>query len=165
MNGRRLLVAIGLLVLGAVGVFLVVTGGDDPAPGGNASVPSTPGTGRPTSTLPLEDTSLAAVEELSGLAVPDSATDVLTAKLDNDRQLDLTFVMPADAEAGFLTGSGLPPLTPDNRVVLHSSPLWKLNPGVPIRGVADVRDGVNRAVELVPEPDGRVRARITLQAV
>ncbi|MFZ4517473.1 MAG: hypothetical protein ACOYOP_03740 [Microthrixaceae bacterium] len=165
MTGRRLLVAIGLVVLAAVGVFLVVTGGDDPTPAGTASSPSTPGTGRPTSTLPLKDTSLAAVEQFSGLAVPASATDLLTARLENDRQLDLTFVMPADAEEEFLTGSGLPPLTADNRVVIHSSPLWKLNPGVPLRGVADVRDGVNRAVELVPEPDGRIRARITLQAV
>lgn len=144
----------------AVGGCLVLTGG-----GGSAAPPSVAPapSSRPPSTLPLGDTSITGVESLSGLDIPDGAADFLTARTSTDQQLDLTFTVPPSAEAAFLTGSGLPPLGVDARVITHSSPLWKLNPGTPIRGAADVRGEVNRAVELTPEGD-RLRARVTLSA-
>jgi hypothetical protein len=164
MTPARAATGVALLVLAAVGLVLVLTGGGDggePADGGAAT---TSAAQRPRSTLPLDDLTVAGVEQLSGLAIPDDAADFLTAKLSENRQLDVTFTMgPEDVEA-FAAGSGLPPLAPDARVILHSSPLWKLNPGGPIRGAADVRDGINRAVELVDE-NGRVRARISLRAI
>lgn len=163
MTPARIATGVALLVLAVVGLVLVLTGGDDgEAAGGEVS--TTSGPQRPRSTLPLDDLSVAGVEQLSGLAIPDDAADFLTAKLAQNRQLDVTFTMDAEDVEAFAADSGLPPLAPDARVILHSSPLWKLNPGGPIRGAADVRDGVNRAVELVDE-DGRVRARISLQAI
>lgn len=152
---------VALVVLLAVGLVLVVTGGDGGDP--NPTTTTRP-EGRPGPTLALDDLSVAGVEELSGLAIPRDATDFLTAKLAENQQLDVTFTMAPEDEGGFVTSSGLPPLAPEARVITHSSPLWKLNPEGEIEGAADVRDGINRAVELVPEGD-RLRARITLQAV
>jgi len=154
--GRLLILALLLIGL-VVGGCLVLTGGDDgPA---DTTLPS-----RPTSTLPLGDLSVAGIESLSGIDVPEGATDYLSARLDGDRQLDVTFTITPDQLASFVASSGLPPVTEGNRVILHSSPLWKLNPGTPISGVADLREGTNRAVEVTPEGD-RLRVRVTLQAV
>jgi len=153
----RLLVLAVLLVGLVVGGCLVITGGaDDPA---DTTLPS-----RPTSTLPLGDLSITGIESLSGIDVPEGAADYLSARLDGDRQLDVTFTITPEQLAGFISSSGLPPVTEANRVILHSSPLWKLNPGTPISGVADLREGINRAVEVTPEGD-RLRVRVTLQAV
>lgn len=152
------LAVLALLLVGLViGGCLVVTGGGSDEP--DTTAPR----GRPTSTLPLGDLSEAGVEALSGVDVPDSASDFLSARLDGDRQLDVTFTIPPDALAGLVAASGLPPLTESNRVITHSSPLWKLNPGTPISGVADLRDGTNRAIEVTPEGD-RLRVRLTLRA-
>ncbi len=152
----RLLVLAVLLVGLIVGGCLVITGGGDPA---DTTLPS-----RPTSTLPLGDLSITGIESLSGIDVPEGAADYLSARLDGDRQLDVTFTVTPEQLAGFISSSGLPPVTEGNRVILHSSPLWKLNPGTPISGVADIRDATNRAVEVTPEGD-RLRVRITLQAI
>ena len=96
--------------------------------------------------------------------MPPDAADFLTARLDDDRQLDITFTMPAAAVDGFVEGSGLPEPVADQRVVLHSSPLWKLNPdaGTSVSGSSDTLGEVNRSVELVTESDGVVRARVVI---
>ncbi len=152
------LAVLALLVIGLlVGGCLVITGGDSRDPGPSTTAP------RPTSTLPLGDLSLVGVEQLSGIDVPDGAADFLSARLDGDRQLDVTFTIPPADLGRLVSASGLPPVTEGNRVILHSSPLWKLNPGTPLSGVADVREDVNRALEVTPEGD-RLRVRLTLQA-
>lgn len=171
-RGRRNLVVGVVLALGfVVGISLVLLGGgDDSAEPGTttepvdasrapASAPMEPG-----APLPLDDLSLAAVSELTGLRVPATATEFLTARLDDDRQLDVTFVLTAEAVDAFVADSGLPEPVADQRVVLHSSPLWKLNPepGTDLRGVLDETGDVRRAVELVTEPDGSVRARVVI---
>lgn len=168
-RGRRnAVVAIVLLVGLVAGIVLVLTGGDDDGDASGDSTTTTAATGDSPAAerepLPLEDTSQAAIAELTGLAFPPDATDFLTARLDDDRQLDITFVMPAAQVATFVSGSGLPEPVADERVVTHSSPLWKLNPeqGTALSGVADTVDGVDRAVELVSEADGTVRARIVI---
>lgn len=165
---RNRIVAAVLVVGLAAGLFLVVTGGDGSEPTTTTTTEDTTSTtvapsGDP---LPLEDTSQAAIESLTGLALPDTATDFLTARSDDARQLDVTFLMPSDAVAGFITASGLPQPVADERVVIHSSPLWKLNPaeGSPVSGTSDTYDSVRRAVELVTEQDGTVRARIVVTA-
>jgi hypothetical protein len=160
-------VAAGVLGVGlVVGLGLVVFGGpnDDGAASTTTVAGDEPAPGSSGAPLPLEDLSAAAVAELTGLAVPDDAADYLTARLENERQLDVTFTLPASAEAEFISGSGLAEPVPGQRVVLHSSPLWKLNAedGAEIRGVADTTGQVNRAVELVDEGPDIVRARIVI---
>lgn len=165
---RNVVVAVVLGVGLAVGLFLVLTGGDDGSTDTSTAttVADTPAAGPSASRepLPLDDTSQAAVEELTGLAVPAEASEFLTARLDDGRQLDVTFVVPAAAVDAFVSGSGLPEPVADERVVLHSSPLWKLNPdeGSTLAGTSDEFESVQRAVELVTQPDGSVRARIVI---
>ena len=167
-RGRRNLVVGVVLILGFVaGLALVLLGGDDDVP--SAADPTitsttTPAPMEPGAPLPLDDLSQAAVAELTELEIPADARDFLTARLDDDRQLDITFVLPATAVDAFVADSGLPEPVADQRVVLHSSPLWKLNPepGTELSGVLDETERVRRAVELVTEADGSVRARVVI---
>ncbi len=156
---RNIVVAIVLGVGLVVGVALVVTGGDDPPPT-TTEAPTT----APLAPLPLDDLSGAAISEFTGLVVPADATDFLTARLDDDRQLDLTFVTTPEGAATFVEASGLPEPVPDERIVLHSSPLWKLNPEdeVSLRSTQDTTDGIRRVVELLESTDGTVRARVVI---
>ena len=153
----------GVLAAGLiVGLFLVVTGGGSDSPG--VTTTTEPPAARPEPlTLPAELTQ-DAVATLSGLAIPTTASEFLTARLDSDRQLDVTFVIPADSVDAFVADSGLASPEDDQRVVLHSSPLWKLNPdpGTTLRGSSDTVDGVHRAVELLTATDGSVRIRAVL---
>lgn len=149
-------VAIGLVVFGIV---LIITSDDESTPSGpSTTVPTGSETGP---TLPLDDTSQEAVEKLSGLEFPTGTADFLSARLDDGTQLDVTFTMPPADQAAFVTASGLPELESGQRVVTHSSPLWKLNPEGTISGAADTNGSVGRAVEVVPEGD-RLRARVVI---
>ena len=126
----RDLVIVGVLLLGLLaGLVLVVTGGGSEPPDDTAATRAT---------LP-EDTSLAALEEWAGLAFPEGTADLLTAR-PGPEQLDVTFTMPAAAEADFVDGSDLPELVAGERQVLHSSPLWRLNPGSGEDGAGEDRD-------------------------
>ncbi len=159
----RLLGALAV-VLVVVGIVLVVTGGDEPT--GPSTTTTTVADGQtPTATLPLADTSVEGVSSMAGLVVPDGAKDFLTAATENKAQLDVTFTLPSDQVAAFVSGSGFPALVEGEKVVTHSSPLWKLNPEGTESGAADsvTVDGVTvvRAVEPVPEGD-RVRVRLVL---
>ena len=159
----RLLGALAV-VLVVVGIVLVVTGGDEPT--GPSTTTTTVADGQaPTATLPLDDTSVKGVSSMAGLVVPDAAKDFLTAATENKAQLDVTFTLPSDLVAAFVSGSGFPALVEGEKVVTHSSPLWKLNPEGTESGAADsvTVDGVTvvRAVETVPEGD-RVRVRLVL---
>jgi hypothetical protein len=157
---RNTVVAIVLGVGLVVGVALVVTGGDDPSTSTTTEAP----TSAPSAPLPLDDLSSAAISGFTGLVVPADATDFLTARLDDDRQLDLTFVTTPEGAATFVEASGLPEPVADERIVLHSSPLWKLNPEdeVSLRSTQDTVDGIRRVVELVESTDGTVRARVVI---
>jgi hypothetical protein len=187
----RDVVIVGLLLLGLLsGIVLVITGGRTEPPEDPAA---------PRATLP-EDTSMAALEDWAGLEFPEGTDEFLTAR-PGEGQLDVTFTMPADAEQRFIEGSGLPQLVPGERQVLHSSPLWRLNPGdgdgtaegegdgsiattittapdstdastssttVPqpeIRGADDQVGDLRRAVEVLEESPGTLRARIVLVAL
>lgn len=159
----RLLGALAV-VLVVVGIVLVVTGGDEPT--GPSTTTTTVADGQtPTATLPLADTSVEGVSSMAGLVVPDGAKDFLTAATENQAQLDVTFTLPSDQVAAFVSGSGFPALVEGEKVVTHSSPLWKLNPEGTESGASDsvTVDGVTvvRAVETVPEGD-RVRVRLVL---
>jgi hypothetical protein len=163
---RRNVVVGGVLAVGLVlGVLLVVSGGGDGADqdASTTSTGSIPPSAAASEPLPLDDLSRSGVEALAGLQLPPSASDFLTARLADDAQLDVTFTMEPDEEAAFIEASGLPEPVADERVILHSSPLWKLNPddAAIIRGAADDAGSVERAVELVDEGD-RVRARVVI---
>lgn len=155
----------------ALGIGLVIIGGneaDTPAPS-TTTAPATEGdapasTATPGVTLPLTDLSAAAVSQLTGLVFPADMTEFLTAKLDTDTQLDVTFVMPTASTAAFLADSGLPAPTADERLILHSSPLWKLNPdeGTTLSSTQGDAGGVRRVVELLGDGSGTIRARIVI---
>lgn len=145
-----------LLVLAAAGAWLLVAGGD----GGDDEPAGAPGAG-PEATLRVGDTDQASVAELAGLSLPPGTADFLSARLDDDTQLDVTFTLDPAEEAAFLSGSGLGEPVEGERVILHSSPLWKLNADAPLRGVEDTSEGLRRRVELVAE-DGRTRVRMVL---
>ena len=115
-----LVLALGLIILGG--------GADDDADATSSTTTSTLAAPPPGVTLPLEQLSASAVAQLTGLAFPPDMTDFLTARLDGDTQLDVTFVMPEAAVAEFIESSGLPAPTADERLVLHSSPLWRSTP-------------------------------------
>ena len=162
MTARRswsIVAGVVALALVALGLVLVLTGGDD------AATPSTTTTrragGATPATLPLADTSRAAIQRLAGLVLPAGAADFLTAKLGDDTQLDVTFTLPAGAPDAFAPSSDPPPPKPGNPVIEHSSPLWKLTPEGTISGTADTHGDVARAVELVPEGD-RLRVRVVI---
>lgn len=157
----RLLGVIAVL-LAVIGIVLVITGGDD----GQPSAPSTTSTSlapgsKPTPTLPLDDTSIAAVDKLAGLQIPTDNGGFLTTFPEARTQLDVSFTLRPDQVAAFVSGSGLAAPVAGTRVISHSSPLWKLNPEGEVAGVTDTRAGVARAVETVPEGD-KVRVRIVL---
>lgn len=178
---RNNLIVLVVLLFGlVVGLSLVVFGGGDgdtdgdPAADGPAlsgSPDGEPETGEPElfearGVLPLDDIELTpeGVEAYTGIVVPEGASGYLTGRLDNDRQLDVTFVFPADVEAAFLSSSQLAEPVEGRRVVLHGSALWELNPpeGVEVRGVTDTFGEVRRAVELVEESPGVLRARVVI---
>ena len=157
----RLLGLIAVLLV-VIGIVLVITGGDDEQP----SAPSTTTTSlapgaTPVATLPLDDTSIAAVNHLAGLSIPTDAGGFLTTFPEARTQLDVSFTLPPDQVAAFVSGSGLAAPVAGTRVISHSSPLWKLNPEGEVAGAADTNNGVARAVETVPEGD-KVRVRIVL---
>lgn len=168
---RRTNVVIGVVLFAGlvVALGLIILGGDDgssddttttaPSSSAPTTEPSTPG-----ATLPLDDVSAAAVEELTGLAIPADATEFLTAQLDADTQLDVTFVLPEASVATFIEDSGLPAPVADQRLVLHSSPLWKLNPdeGTTLSSTQDTDGSVRRVVELIGDGSGSIRARIVI---
>lgn len=170
----RDIVIVALLVSGLLAsLVLVIFGG---ASGSNTT------TTAPVATLPIERVSVDELESWSGLVVPDDAADFLTARM-GSAQLDVTFTIRTDGEADFVESSDLSELEVGRRVVLHSSPLWKLNPGDPdededdgdtmaptsaatpppeIRGTVDVRDGITRVVEVYEESPGTLRVRAVL---
>jgi hypothetical protein len=157
-------VIIGLLLLGLVaGVVLVVTGGsaDDDTPDADGT--------EPTATLPFDRVSMADIEEWSGLDVPDDAEGFLTARV-GDGQLDVTFAMASDDEAGFVSGSALPEPVAGERQVLHSSPLWKLNPGAesdedsPATEPTAPADSTDTTLAEAPDADTEVVADVAVRA-
>ncbi len=111
--------------------------------------------------------SAGAVTKLTGLVFPAAMTNFLTAELEGGSQLDITFVMAADQVPDFVKSSGLPEPAQDKRLILHSSPLWKLNPDedTTLSSAQDDHGDVHRVVELLTNKEtgaDHVRARIVI---
>lgn len=126
-RGRNIVIAVVLLAGLGLGLYLVLTGGS-----GDDDTSEATGTSPLTTLAPLaiEDTSLGGVNDAASLAIPEDADGFLTARLDNDTQLDVTFTLPDEAAVErFIRDSGLPELEQGRRLILHSSPLWRLNAG------------------------------------
>lgn len=144
-----------LAVIALGGLALVLFGGGDDTDGSESGG----------ATLDLSDTDADSVSELAGLELPDSTSDFLTARLDDDSQLDVTFTIDPADEATFLDGSDLPRPVEGGRVILHSSPLWELNAEGTVSGSVDTAgagtSSVARTVELVAEGD-RLRVRLVI---
>lgn len=155
--------ALGLAAVLAVvvGVTLIVTGGEDSTPRPTTTTTAPERGSDPTLPLAGRTLTVAEVEALAGVDVPDSATDFLSAQLDDHRQLDVTFTIPSGDVEAFITGSGLPRPREGRRVVAHSSPLWQLNPDGAVSGSRDVQEGIARAVEVIDEGD-RTRVRLVI---
>jgi len=150
-----------LAAFGKPSPILIITGGDDRPTAPSTTTTSLAPGAKPTPTLPLDDTSIAAVNKLAGLHIPTDASGFLTTFPEARTQLDVSFTLPPDQVAAFVSGSGLAAPVAGTRVITHSSPLWKLNPEGTVAGVTDTTSGVARAVETVPEGD-KVRVRIVL---
>lgn len=179
LTGRNAVIAAVLVVGFALGLALVLLGGDDDpvdtpdrpvtgsAPTEQSPIEQSPSERAPTDGARLDvgdDVSESTLAELSGIVVPEDAAEFLSARLDDDSQLDVTFTLPPDAVAEFLTRSALPATTPDERLILHSSPLWQLNPepGQALVSTGDETDRVRRAVELIEVSPDTVRVRVTI---
>ncbi|MHB1139439.1 MAG: hypothetical protein ACYC2O_10820 [Microthrixaceae bacterium] len=169
---RRSNVVIGVVLFAGLvlALGLIILGGGDgsPDPTSTSTSPTseaaTTAPAAPGVTLPLDDLATPTIEELTGLALPEDMTEFFTARLDGDTQLDVTFVMPEAAVAPFIAESGLPRPVADERLVLHSSPLWKVNPdeGTTLSSTQDERGSVHRVVELLGDGSGTIRARIVI---
>lgn len=171
----RVAVPVLLAALTVAGLWLVFTGGDDgPRPKGDGSDldgSDTGGAGGTGATgaagsgrgerLPIDETDAESVSEMAGLQLPASTGDFMSARLDDDSQLDVSFTISPEDVASFIEGSGLPEPEPDERVITHASPLWNMNVDGTIRGASDTAGGVARSVELVDE-DGRTRVRLVI---
>lgn len=162
MRRRRAALVAALLVLttGAAGTSC----SRDDGPAAPRTTTTRPG---PPATLPFTNVSQAELARQTGAAFPPGTADFLTAQLQNRSQLDVTFTMPADQAAAFVSGSGLKDPEAGRRVVTHTSPLWKLNADGEIRGTVrtvTTPDGarLRLAVELVDEAGGRVRVRMVV---
>ena len=153
-----------LAALAVLGLWLVFTGGS--GDGGSGSADSEdPGSEDPASEdlkrLAIDDTDMDSVSRLAGLTPPGSTEDFMSARMDDDSQLDVTFTIAPGDEAALLDASALPEPREDQRVITHASPLWDLNVEGTIRGAADTAGDVRRAIELVDEK-GRTRVRLVV---
>ncbi len=156
-----------LAMLTVAGLWLVFTGGDDAdgprdTAGADRSGQGTGEAGRSDrERLPIDDTDADSVSELGGLSLPASTEDFMSARLDDDSQLDVSFTISPDDVTSFIEDSGLPEPQVDQRVITHASPLWNMNVDTTIRGAADTSGGIARSLELLDE-DGRTRVRLVL---
>ena len=162
MRRRRTAVAAALLVL-TTGALGTACSRDD----GPAAPRTTTTQAGPPATLPFSSVSQAELARQAGLVLPAGTADFLTAQLQNRAQLDVTFTLPADQAAAFVTDSNLKEPVAGKRVVTHTSPLWKLNADGEIRGTvrtgrrqapAGGRTG-GRAGRTRARPDGRQPSR------
>lgn len=121
----------------------------------------------PTATLPENKGTSAALSELSGLVFPTDMTDFRSVVYTNNEQIDLTFSAPSSSVERFVIDSKLPAPTSGERLLIHGSPLWSLNPekGTTISSTEDTHQKVHRTVELIADssdPGALVQVRISL---
>jgi hypothetical protein len=120
----------------------IVAGGcsKDPTPGGAPTTVTGP-------TLPFTAPSATELGDAAGIAFPTSKTGYRSVQLDAD-QIDVTFQMPAAEVDEFVDASALGPLEEGLRTIVHSSPVWQLDPAERVRGAETTRNGLRRSLEV-----------------
>ena len=128
-----------------------------------------PSSTRPTTpvTLPFVEVTKSQLGELLGLGYAPGTNDFLTARLGNRSQLDVTFTIPPAEVEKFIADSKLAAPKSGDRVVSHTSPLWKLNPEGELKGsmttvTTPAGDKLNVALETVDESTDKVRVRMVV---
>lgn len=159
--------AVTLIVLGSRNTEDQDSSPTPTASGANPGTSSRPAAGSSSVTFPQVEGSSSALGELSGLVFPSDMSDFRSVVYTNEAQIDLTFKLPAAAVDGFINDSGLPAPTAGQRLLIHGSPLWGLNPegDVTISSSEDDHGKVHRTVELIrakAEPDAAVEVRVSL---
>lgn len=116
----------------------------DPASSGDNADATSP-------TLPSIDMTADELSRLGGLEFPEDMTDFRSVALENNLQFDITFTIPASSVDTFIRDSELPTPVEGNRVLIHASPLWDMNPpeGTTVAASKDRHGDVDRAVELL----------------
>ncbi|MCZ7628188.1 MAG: hypothetical protein M5U19_03435 [Microthrixaceae bacterium] len=147
----RVGVPVVLTALAALGLWLVLTSGSGGA--GSDGADQDDGRSRDAGSegtrsedfvrLDIDGTDMDSVSGMAGLSLPAGTTDFLSARMDDDSQLDVTFTIAHEDEAAFLDASRFPEPRADQRVITHASPLWDLNVEGTIRGVADTAGDVD----------------------
>lgn len=137
---------------------------------GSGGSGATPSSRPPTATLPDHEATAAGIAEMAGLVFPTEMIEFRSAANPNRQQLDLMFSAPPASVSRFLSDSELPSPTEGERLILHGSPLWELNPGenTAISSTEDRSNKIARTVELVTntaDPAANVVVRISLVPV
>lgn len=103
--------------------------------------------------LQLQGTSAAEISERTGLFFSDDLAEFRSALSETGEQVDIRFVATAAEVEAFISESELPPLTKNQRLLTHSSPVWDLNPvGSPI-DPSEVIDSSESQSEPMSESD------------
>jgi hypothetical protein len=112
--------------------------------GGSGSTTTTAG-----QSLPFEGSpSQAVLAEAAGLSFPTSVSGYRSVRITGS-ELNVSFTIAATDVDTFLSGSHLGALTPNKRIILHSSPVWDLNPTGTVESAVSSRRGLERGIEVV----------------
>jgi len=122
------------------------------------------------SSFPLQSPSAEEVEAATGLVLPESMTDYRSANSPTAPQLEVGFTMSAAEVESFAQASSLE-LVPDERIIIHASPVWgDQNPAGDLRSGTVTRGRYETRVEIrtnysETQPDAAaVRILVTLRS-
>jgi hypothetical protein len=133
---------------------------DDGAQGAGTTDPAT---------FPLQSPTAEEVEAATGLVFPDSVADYRSANSPTAAQLEIGFTMSAAEVESFAASSGLT-LVPDERIIIHSSPVWgdqnpagDLRSGTVRKGRYETKVEVRTNFSETQPDDAAVRVLVTLR--
>jgi hypothetical protein len=128
-----------------VAMLLGVAGcSKSPTPGQAKATPTTT-----TKSLPFDGSpSQAVLAEAAGLNFPASVSGYRSVRITGS-ELNVSFTIAATDVDPFVSGSHLGALVANKRIILHSSPVWDLNPTGTVQSAVSRRRGIERGVEVV----------------
>jgi hypothetical protein len=139
-------VSLKAVSLAAVLVWVIVVGACSSSTSERGSGSTTTAAGK---ALPFVDSpSQAVLAAAAGLTFPDSVAGYRSVRVTTS-ELNVSFTVAAADLDAFVTGSHLGTLTPNKRIILHSSPVWDLNPTGTVQSAVSTRRGLERGVEVV----------------
>lgn len=125
-------------------------------PGGSSAVTA------PSVTLPFDAPSASQLASAAGLLFPGSLMDYRSVKFDA-ATLNVGFTLAANDVDSFTTGSSIT-LSPDTRLITHSSPVWEQNPAGSISSGKKTYNGLTSTVEVASTGADRVTVRLVVAA-